>query len=304
METDERDLTPDKRESNADQPSDAIVLSDDARFAPPTEAQKQAEIVETENDTVEGEIIENQPTENADAAVTDGMDIEAALAAVSTLSDMVAEQEAAEQARIAEIEAEAQAAAEREARLQHPELFFPVPPMSSLHRGQMTSVIPALLLIVMGAWLTFTLTTTKAAPDMMVLAVIAGGGIGITLLARWLGSGRWARGSLFFGLIFLLLAGSAFYLSQPGSPGWTQGWPVLLIAAGIAFMLTGLLAIPRNGRLVLPGLALIVAGIAGFVITLGVLSGEVITTIGTLWPAAVALVVVIWALPLIFRQRG
>ena len=302
MENDEHDMIPESENlpETAD-PEVGVNTGDDARFAPPIDAQIDAvEMVGVEDE--HGDTYSDS-TFNPDAAVTDGMDIEAALAAVSTLSDMVAEQEAAEQARIAQEEAEAQAAAERQARMEHPERFFPVPPMSSLHRGQMASVIPALVLIVVGAWLTFTLTT-KAPPDAALLAVVVTGGIGLTLLVRWLSSGRWARGSLFFGLTALFTAGSIFYLLQPSSPGLTGGWPILLIALGAGILLTGILAVPRDNHLLLPSLIMVTAGAAGLVISLGVLGRELVTTAGSMWPVAVAIVVIIWALPLIFRQRG
>ena len=101
--------------------------------------------------------------------VTDGLDIEAALAAVSTLSDVMAEQEAAELARIARIEAEAQAKVERQARMENPERFFSVPPLTTLKRGQLASIIPAVWLIGLGAWLTFTMTSTHTSPDTSLL---------------------------------------------------------------------------------------------------------------------------------------
>lgn len=283
------------------EPTPEIADSDDIRFAPqepesPTEAAEAAPEEPLEP-------VPFQRADEMDLTVTEGMDIEAALAAVSTLSDMLAEQEAAEQARIAQAEAEAQAAAERQARLEHPELFFPVPPMTTLHRGQMASVVPALLLMAIGAWLTFTLTT-QAALDPGLVTLVVMGGIGVTLLVRWLSSGRWARGSLFFGLAMLLGGGVLFYLLQPASPGLAQGWPGLLIALGIAFMLTGVLAIPRERRLFLPGIALIVAGIASQVVISGLVGETILATAGMLWPVVLALVVLMWALPLIVRRRG
>jgi hypothetical protein len=301
MATDERNITPDGAELPKPVSLESLS-SDEVRFAPPIEPEAQPDTVQAAEKT-ETQITEAS-VEESESVVTDGMDIEAALAAVSSLSDMLAEQEAAEQARLAQVEAKAQAAAERQARLESPELFFPVPPMPSLNRGQMTSVLPALLLIATGAWLTFTLTTTKAPPDPLITTEIVAGGIGLGLVMRWLSSGRWARGSLFFGVLLILSSGSIFYLSQPTSPGWRVGWPLLLITLGAAFFLAGVFSIPRNRSLVLPGLIFIVGGAAGFVITLGVLSSEVATTIGTLWPGALVLVVILLGLPLIFRQRG
>jgi hypothetical protein len=293
MTNEELNLTPDSEDA-------AKLPEDELRYAPQVEAA-ETPAVEAEDSADDIEV--DAPLTASEIPVTDGMDIEAALAAVSTLSDMLAEQEAAEQARLAQIEAEAQAAAERQARMEHPEQFFPVPPMTTLHRGQMASVIPALLLIGIGAWLTFSFTT-KAPPDASLITAITLGGIGLVLLVRWLGSGRWARGSLFGGLSFLFSAGLLFFLLSSPSPGLLQGWPLLLVGIGIAAALTGFLAIPRNRRLLLSGLGLIVAGIAGSVITMNLLSDDFVNTAASLWPVALIAIAIIWLLPVIFRQRS
>lgn len=234
---------------------------------------------------------------------TDGLDIEAALAAVSTLSDMVAEQEAAEQARLMQVEADAEARAERQARIENPERFFAVPPMTTLQRGQLASVLPAIVLMLIGAWLTLNLTTTQTTPDNTLVLAAAAGGATLIFLARWIATGRWSRGSLFMALTALFGGGLLFYLTQSNTPGLANGWPLLLSALGIAIALTGLLGYPADRRLLLPGLALIIAGIAGLVITAGMVSSEITATLANLWPAAVLVVVVLTLLPVIFRQR-
>jgi hypothetical protein len=233
----------------------------------------------------------------------DDLDIEGALAAVASLSDMLAEQEAAEQARIAQVEAEAKEAADRQARLEHPELFFPMPPPMTLYRGQIASVVPALLLIATGAWLTFAFTTSPEQPDTGLIAVIAAGGIAITLLVRWLSSGRWARGTLFFALLLLLIGVTTVYLLQPASPGFEGGWPLLLIAIGGALLLTGFIAQPVDRRLLLPTLLFFIAGLAAMSVTLNLLDGSILAVVGSLWPIVLLLVVVIFLLPMVFRQR-
>lgn len=291
MTNDKHNLPPDSEDT-----PEISLPDDEIRYAPPDivpEADKNLI-----DDFIDEEVI------SIDVPVTDGMDIEAALAAVSTLSDMLAEQEAAEQARIAQVEAEVQAAAERQARLEHPERFFPVPPMSSLHRGQMASVIPALLLIAFGAWLTFTLTTTKTAPDTSLTTGIVLGSLGIALLVRWLNADRWSRGSLFGGLALLFSAGIVVVLLQPASPGLEHGWPLLLCAIGIATAVTGLLAFPRDKRLIFPGSALFIGGMAGSIVSLGILGDDFVNTAASLWPIAAVIVAIVMLLPLLFRQRG
>ncbi len=280
-------------------PETQAAADDDLRFAPPIDEASDDANTEPEKAEAAELLLEVEDV----PAVTDDMDIEAALAAVSTLSDMLAEREAAAQAQAAREEAERQAAEERRARLEHPELFFPVPPMQILHRGQMASVIPALVLIGLGAWLTFSLTTGTALNTGLIAAIMSGG-LALIWLARWFSSGRWARGSLFFALAGLLGAGSLFYLLQPASPGLAGGWPLLLIAIGLAFILAGLLAAPREGRLALPGFLFVAAGTAALSVTLGLIGGEIISTAAALWPAALIAVVLIWLLPVLFRRRG
>jgi hypothetical protein len=299
MTNDERDLTPD----NEDAPESSHP-DDEIRYAPPQESQDILPEVDAADDEEDADEYVAEKVVSIDVPVTDGMDIEAALAAVSSLSDMLAEQEATEQARIAQIEAEAQAAAERQARMEHPEQFFPVPPMSMLQRGQMASVIPALFLILVGTWLTFTLTATKTAPDMSLTTGVILSGIGLVLLIRWLNSGRWARGTLFGGLLLLSSAAVLVFLLQPFSPGIERGWPLLLCCVGIATALTGLLAFPQDGRQIFPGIVLFIAGVTGSVVSIGALGSDFVNLAASLWPVAAVIVALILLLPLIFRQRG
>jgi hypothetical protein len=236
--------------------------------------------------------------------VTDGLDLEAALAAVSTLDDMVAEQEAAEQARIAREEALVEARAEAEARLQNPELFFPVPTLLTLQRGQLQSLVPALALILLGAWLTFSLTTTNRLPDTPILLGAVGLAIALTLLSRWLSSGRWARGALFAGITLLLLVGvAAVLVLQPTGFDLQRGWPLLLAAPGLGMILAGLLARPLERGLFYAGLVLVMMAVAGLVPQLGVLSGSLLAIISSAWPVVAGVGLIFLLLPFVFRAR-
>lgn len=315
MTNDEQDLKP-----NDELPSsDFDESEDDLRYAPPAPVEAPA-VTEEADDTVilaseeidalsESELpVSTEPSvevavDSLPVNVTDGLDIEAALAAVSTLSDVIAEQEAAEQARVARIEAEAQAKIERQARLDNPERFFSVPPMSMLKRGQLASIIPAVWLIGIGAWLTFTLATTRTPPDTSLLIVVIALGLGLTFVARWLASHRWARGSLFFGLVCLLFGGLFFYINQPNAFGFASAWPLFIAAIGLAMLLTRILTIPGDKRLTYPSMIFIVAGLVGAVITMGLLPTNITVVAASLWPVAVVIIVVIWLFPLVFRQR-
>ena len=304
---DEHDLTP-----NTDLPSSDFDQNDaDLRYAPPVEAPVISAVDDTvilpPSESASTPLSEEPSVEVADdslpVTVTDGLDIEAALAAVSTLSDVMAEQEAAEQARVARIEAEAQAKAERQARMDNPEHFFSVPPLTTLKRGQLASVIPALWLMGLGAWLTFTLATTRTAPNTILLILVIALGLGLTLLARWLTSHRWARGSLFFGLVCLLFSGLFFYVNQPNALSIASTWPLFIAALGLAMLITRILTPSAQSRLMLPSLILIIAGVAGTVITMGLLASKVTVLAASLWPVALVIIVVIWLFPLVFRQR-
>jgi hypothetical protein len=279
-------------------PSDEPGVSDDdLRFAPPlpVSAGDAEPDAEPESQTVTASVF--------DLPVTDGLDIAAALAAVSTLSDMVAEQEAAEQARIAREEAAEQLRQERQARLEHPERFFPVPPLMTPRRGQISSLVPALALLLVGAWLTLMTTTDAALPAPGFLIALAGVGLGAAFIARWLASRRWARGSLFAGLALLLLSITFYYLTLPLSAGLAGGWPLLLIALGAAVALTGALGQPRERRLLAVGLALLAAGGAALAVTLGLLPDVLLSSALSFAPVVLGVAALISLLPVVFRQR-
>ena len=123
-------------------------------------------------------------------------DIDAALAAVASLSEMMPEREA---------EAQARADSQQGTPTFVPEM--PMPPLTTLKRGQLGSIVPALLLIGFGAWLTLT-TTSGTPPDpLLVAGRDRRRDHAVTLLAQWIGTGRWSRGVLFFALLVLLVGG-------------------------------------------------------------------------------------------------
>jgi len=299
-------------------PPSSDESADDLRFAPPVEEQDSqiAEENVSENlDEDSSDLASVEALEQADqpevesleesllgSSMDNSLDIDAALAAVATLDDLLAEQEAAEQSRIAKEQADAEAKAERQARLKNPERFFPMPPLLTLQRGRIDSVVPALALILIGIWLTITVTTSGTTPNptLVLGAVLAG--VTITLLARWLSSGRWARGSLFFALVVILVGGvgAGLLVTQL----FATGWPLLVVALGAAFILSSFLAQPTDRRLAAPGLVLGFAGIVGLTVTNGVLPSTVLTTAASLWPVVAVVVAAILLLPLIFRRRN
>jgi hypothetical protein len=273
---------------------------DELRYAPKVEA----EINDSEPATADHEevasgdsVFEDEPAESM-MPIAPELDLDAALAAVSTLDDMLAEQEAAEQAALAREQAEYEAQEQRQARLRNPEFFFPMPPMLGIQRGRMDSVIPALALIVTGIWLTLTLTTGGALQPALLLMALAGG-LALTFLARWLVSGRWALGALFIGLAVLLtgLVAGFLLLNQM----LVSGWPLLLAGPGLAFLLAGLLA--GESRMLLPGLGLTISGLAGLLVTSKYLPEGSLNTLAALWPAALLILAILLILPLIARRQ-
>lgn len=292
----DKDLNP---ESEPDLP-DPSTPAEDA-FTPPDHADEEVIVVVEEVETVEP-VSDYQPADPVvlNTAVLDigppaddwmPGDIDAALAAVATLSEIMTDREA---------EAQARADAKQSAPTFVPEMALP--PLTTLKRGQLGSIVPALLLIALGAWLTLT-TTGGNPPDPALVAALVVAGLVVTGLAQWLGTRRWSRGVLFFALLVLLLAGIIAYATQPAGIDLLRGYPLLLVAPGLAMVLTGILARPLNVRLLAPGVLLVVAGVVGLLVTLGIVPATLLTTVAPFAPVVGIIVLVLWLLPLLFRRR-
>ncbi len=287
---------------------------EDWRFAPPLDADDEADLksedtLSDESADVDDEVFEADDLDfEAEAderddfpVMAETLDIDAALAAVSTLDDMLAEQEATEQAIIARELAEQEAREQRELRLKNPELFFPMPALMASQRGRLDSIVPALVLILIGAWLTFTLTTTQSLPDPMWLILAVAGGLGAVSIARWLASGRWSVGMLFIGLFLWVLGGT--FVALLAVNALVTGWPLLLTAAGMALIITSMLTRGFDLRLFFPGLVIALAGLAGYVVTGGWLPLEVNNVLAGIWPVILLLAVIILILPGVLRRQ-
>jgi hypothetical protein len=218
---------------------------------------------------------------------TGDLDIDAALAAVASLSDPVTPQEAEEIA--------IDAAPRKRVGAYTPTLALP--PLSRLKRGQLGSVVPALLLIGVGAWLTLT-TTSGGAVDSMLLTLLLIGGAALALIAYWIGSGRWSHGTLLFGalialtLVVIVTAGRVPAIS----------YPALLIAAGIAVILAGALSRPPLRRAAAPALLLIAAGLIGVVTLLVGIPSALLPALNIAAPAAAVVVLIVLLLPRLRRR--
>lgn len=226
-----------------------------------------------------------------------GLDIDAALASVASLSDVIAQREAEEAAERERQQAEARRWASY--RFEHP-------PLATLRRGQITSLVPALLLMALGAWLTFA-NTTGDAPDSGLVALAILGGLGLILLLFWLQSGRWARGALFAGLTLTGAAGLMAYLTQFDGPG-VEGWPLLIAVPGAAAFLSGILARPADRQLAFTGLALTAGALLMLAFTTGIIAEALAADVDALiadygW-VALMVALVLLVLPLLLRRRA
>ena len=238
--------------------------------------------------------------ETGEGSDYDFLDIEAALASVASLGDVVAERERAEIAEQIAIETAVQEQEEKRRPLRR----VSAPPLLTMRRGHLASVVPALVLIVLGGWLTFAVTAPNAVPVSPLLVVLAlGAAVIVTLLAFWLASGRWSRGVFFFALLALLTAGALYYETTLKLTFSISG-ALVLAASGLAFALTGLFARPTDRRLLLPGMLFLAAAGVNLAVTIGYLPATLLTGAAPYWPVLVALVVVLWLLPALTKRRG
>lgn len=288
------DAAPEASIELEDDESESIEANEDAlpdEDAPADEADDEDE--ESPDALPELDAFDDLPLSDAD------IDIIGALEQVSALSDVIAEQEAREAEEQARIEAERRAIEEKAQRREiH---YFPRPPEIVLERGQLASVIPALLLIIVGAYLTFITTSSEESVLTAGTLVAAGtSAAGLTLIAYWFSSGRWLGGSLFAGLSILLAGGTVYYLAEIGN--W-QGWPLIVTAVGAAAFLSALFSTERRWDQVFAGLLLIVAGIVGTVVTTEAMGQQITDLAETAGPVILAVIVLLITIPGLLRRR-
>lgn len=259
----------------------------------PTEDESS---IEDELETLDEKTIETEEQET-DILNID-LDIEAALASVSSLSDVIAEQEAQEAAERTRHEEAQRRRDEQEA--QRAAYYLPRPSMHTLQRGQMGSVIPALMLILLGAGLTFALSSEDTTLSGGMIALITMGAFGVLLIAQWLSSGRWSRGALFGGLSLILVAGGLYFLAN-NEPG-VDGYPLLLSAIGVAAVLSGILAPVLSKHQFFVGIAFIVAGLVSYGVNVS--DADLQSLNPGLLIGVVVAIAVLYIAPLAMRRRG
>ncbi|MCL4246529.1 MAG: hypothetical protein KJ065_00100 [Anaerolineae bacterium] len=236
---------------------------------------------------------ERAEVEDADALLARDqldLDVDAALAAVASLSDIVADREVSEDAALA---AEQPSAT--------PVLSFAPPKPMALRRGSLASIIPAAILIVAGALLTLATTAGAVVPTQFVVWG-AIGAVGLLLISYWLSSRRWARGSFFFATLLLLSAAVFYAMTAPDGIG-VKGFPLLIVATGVAFILPSLAARPATRNVLLPGILMIVGGLAALGFTLGIFDASLLSLAAQYAWIAPVILIVLWLLPVIFRRR-
>lgn len=240
--------------------------------------------------------------DDSDDMMGDALDIDAALASVGTLEEELAEREAQEQAEREYIEAQRQAEAEEaQRRASH---YFPRPPLLSLKRGEMASVIPALVLMAFGAWLTMTLTTNDGKLNESLTLVLGMASIGLILVTQWMTSERWSRGTGFLGLTLLLSSGLMVFLANDAQLGY-EGYPLVIVILGLSMLLIQFLSQPIGINLTFIGIALIVAGMIGLIVSTGIIEGQEWKDIAQVaWIPVLIIVLFMIGIPLVLNRRG
>lgn len=169
--------------------------------------------------------------------------------------------------------------------------------------GSPGSVAAGLVLIVLGAWLTLT-HASGSPPDTWLVAAAVLGGITLTLLAHWLGSGRWSRGSLFFALLIFSSAAVVLAAVQFDLIDLVRGWPLFIVGGGAAALISAVIGRPLDRRIVTVGILLIFAGLFGLIMTNMSFSPTAIATAAAFAPVVLVILIILWVLPLVVRRRN
>jgi hypothetical protein len=235
-------------------------------------------------------------SDDADDMPADDLDIESALASVANLSAIITDTTETVQVRQTTKPAP---------KINPPAFYesdFPHPPLLTLARGQMPSVIPALALMAIGAGLTFLLISGAESVNMDMVGVLAVGGICLLFLLIWLASGRWARGALFLALVTATTAGIMAILPQ--TPLGASGLPLILCGWGASVIISGWLSPKKASQGFFGGVLLMVIGITGFLFTGGFLPTEILNIIQEYGLIMVVVAGVALFIPAIFKRRG
>ena len=182
-----------------------------------------------------------------------------------------------------------------------PALAMPRP--LTVRRGQLTALIPALILIGLGAWWTVANVTGAPVDPLLVGAVLAGGLV-FTFAVTWLVNGRWPRGLLLIVVLALFAAGGGALILNAGPGNALAAYPLLLSALGIAILLAGLLGRPRERSWLGAAIVFIAAGIVGYLVVNGAVPAGILSAATAYWFVPAVLLLILVALPLFVRRRS
>lgn len=217
------------------------------------------------------------------------VDIDAALAAVDTLGEVVAAEQ--ERKREEADRREAQRRADEEYRRWAESYVFRRPGMIRVQGGRVVTILPAVALMAIGAVLTLATASGQPMPWQTLFAA-ASAGISVSLLSYWLASGRWARGALFAALAVAIMG---LWVFADSLPDVELTWRLPVIALGAAFAITGLIGRPRSSIWMMVG-----SGIAIGAAILPFLSQPTLQRFG---PFILAAAAVLALLPAVLRTR-
>jgi hypothetical protein len=308
------------------------MREDESRFAPPPDDLPPIPDDDNTDDVLEDalealapepeSILEPEPIRIT--AEPPSINVDEALAAVSGLDVMLAQQEAEERAEEERLETERRAEEERleterrakeeqfeqeldrfevestaeqeeaERILSAMETPMNAPQPLMLRRGSAAAVLPGMALVGVGVWLTYA-NATESAPPTSVVTLALVGIIILALFSTWLSTGRWNRGALFLALWVTFTAG-ALATSRAIVPG-------ALLALGGALLLTAILARPVSMKFALPGGIVLVAGGVAAALTLNVIPPIVVNTLSAGWVVVAVLAAILLLLPAVNRIR-
>jgi len=162
----------------------------------------------------------------------------------------------------------------------------------SARQGRLSTFLPALALIVFGVLL--LIHPVELSPALLLGGAFAAAGL--SFLVRFALSERREAGNLFIGLLILGVL-LIVALGESGIFAPIQPWPLWIGVAGVAALLTGLLATPQQGRLFMPALLLLTISATVLVFTLASFPTTLLNVVRVLWP----LLLILFALALLPR---
>ncbi len=249
------------------------------------------------------------------SALGGDFDVDAALASIATLSDLGIDDDSDDEDDFEPDDASSDDQIGEEINPDGPEDEFGVPdisrsraaaqinvpPIYDFSRGQLASIVPALALMIYGAWLTFVLSS-DAAPSLTEALVFALIAIGASIFSYWLSSGRLANGAGMIGLSLIIVPASLYFITINDTLG-VEGWPLLIVAVGIAQFLSSILSRGTVVKGGFTGLLLMLMGGFAYMLTSQTLDFDIDKNAEVLLPVLGVFAVILLIAPLLPRRR-